>query len=594
MIGSSCDMLNGTQTGTCNNAGEIVSDSAFLDVALSLSIKTILVILFHFSILRISWINHPIFRDSRSPKMVPYAIPFFGSAAAFWGDITGFISMYTKKYKSDIFAAYVGGRPIVFVTDPFAAANLISGRIPQLSWSDTKFRLLNHAMQTSEDGANVWAQMDTRIGHSLLEKHLMKNDNLHDNLMKYQHHLKHSILPALACDANEKKNSNEFRSVGIMDLVGGAIYRSTAESLYGYKTFSTHEDFQQSILFDKKLALFTGIKSGWIQKKLSPLSFEAREDMVEKMRQVYRSLEEQSKNNESNIDTSTQSKLSKMAVEVDNLYNDKMNHEDLTRYRYLYFAAAFMNTVPAAFWSFYEMMANEEAFNAVRKEILDLYAMKSEPGYKPIEKKGNETKEENAIDEDDGENKYSAKEYFTLAELDQMECLDSIITETLRLRSTNKMLRVRYAIDDFEIKLNLPITQKVHQFHVKKGTYFVSLPTVMHRDPEIFKDPLVFQWDRFRKDPQTGKLPVFSKNGKKIIRPVDAFGGGPTMCPGRRFARTEIKAVISSLIVHYDFRFPKNESGAFEVPAPPIDHVTFVNSGMPLHDVQIEIKDKVP
>lgn len=561
---STCDASNST-VGDCINNDAY--EDAFVTTLMQFLVKGTIFTIGYLSLICLSWINHPMIRDSRSPKLVPYWMPFFGSAASFWSDITGFLVKYTHKYKSDIFAAYIGGRPIVFVTDPFAAANLISGRIPQLSWSDTKFRLLNHAMQTSEEGANVWAQMDTREGHSLLEKHLMRNNNLDENLLKYQHNLKHRILPALA-----EEDGKDWHKIGIMGLIGEAIYRSTAESLYGYKTFSTHDDFHQSVLFDKKLALFTGIKSGMVQKKLSPLSFDAREDMVEKMRQVYRDLE------------SSNETLSKMAVEVDNLYNDKMNHEDLTRYRYLYFAAAFMNTVPAGFWSFYEMMANKEAFEAVKNEILEIHARKSQPGYSPYEK--DDAKEDDGKQEKKTNGDYSPFEYFTLAELDEMESLDSIITETLRLRSTNKMLRVRYAIEDFEIKLNLPISQKVHHFNVKKGTYFVSLPTVMHRDPEIFEDPLTFQWDRFKKQ-SDGKVPVFTKNGKKILRPVDAFGGGPTMCPGRRFARTEIKAVIASLIIHYDVRFPEGN-----IPEPPIDHKTFVNSGMPLHDVDIEVRTK--
>lgn len=60
------------------------------------------------------------------------------------------------------------------------------------------------------------------------------------------------------------------------------------------------------------------------------------------------------------------------------------------------------------------------------------------------------------------------------------------------------------------------------------------------------------------------------------------------MCPGRRFARTEIKAVICSLIVHYNMRWADSDN----IPEPPIDHDTFVNAIMPLHDVKFEISKK--
>jgi len=548
-----CNDSNSSISGIClaqEETGTELTDLIEMLYNVSILIFTYL------ALLRLAWASHPMFSDFRSPNMVPYWIPFFGSTYAFWSDITGFLVKYRKKYKSDIFAAYIGGRPIVFVTDPFAAAKLISGRIPQLSWSDTKFRLLNHAMQTSEEGANVWAQMDSREGHMLMEKHLMKAERLNENLIKYQRNLKSKILPALA-----EEGGVGWHKIGIMELIGEAIYRSTAESLYGYQSFSTHSDFKQSVTFDKNMALFTGIKSGLLQRLFSSVSFNAREDMVEKMRQVYRSLENSSE------------RLSDMAVDVDNLYNEKMNHEDLTRYRYLYFAAAFMNTVPAGFWSFYEIMASKEAYNAVTKEIFEIASRKLQQYSTPNEEKKTD-------------NPYSTMQYFTLDELDQLECLDSVITETLRLRSTNKMLRVRYATEDFEIKLNFPLSSQTHQFNVKKGTYFVSLPTVMHRDPEIFEDPLTFKWNRFMKS-SNGKAPIFTKNGKRILRPVDAFGGGQTMCPGRKFARTEIKAVIVSLLLQYDVRFPEGK-----VPEPPIDHTTFVNSGMPLHEVDVEVCKK--
>lgn len=284
--------------------------------------------------------------------------------------------------------------------------------------------------------------------------------------------------------------------------------------------------------------------------------------MVDKMRKVYCNLEEA---------TSTRDMLSAMAIDVDNFYKDKMSHEDLTRYRYLYFAAAFMNTIPCGFWAFYEMLANKDALEAVKKEVLDIYARKSKLEY----------------EEGDNETEYSAREYFTLMELEEMECMDSLITEALRLRSTSKMLRVRYATDDFKIKLNLPLSKEVHQFDVKKGTYFVSCPTMMHRDPEIFKDPLVFKWDRFLRGPD-GRPPVFVKHGRKILRPVDAFGGGATMCPGRRFARAEVKALIATLLVNYDICFPFDE-----IPEAPIDNKTVVNSGMPRNDVNVNIRKSI-
>ena len=50
-----------------------------------------------------------------------------------------------------------------------------------------------------------------------------------------------------------------------------------------------------------------------------------------------------------------------------------------------------------------------------------------------------------------------------------------------------------------------------------------------------------------------GKIPLF-KNGKELEPGAGflAFGGGPLLCPGRRFARNEVKYLIYKLLRGYD------------------------------------------
>jgi len=109
-----------------------------------------------------------------------------------------------------------------------------------------------------------------------------------------------------------------------------------------------------------------------------------------------------------------------------------------------------------------------------------------------------------------------------------------------------------------------------------------------HTDEEIFVDAKTFKWDRFLPLPD-GSLPKFYKNGMQIRNPVNPFGGGPTLCPGRKFAKAEIKAIIAVMLVEYDIRFADDL-----VPSPPkLRNPMYLRSnGTPASDVLIEIQKR--
>jgi len=124
----------------------------------------------------------------------------------------------------------------------------------------------------------------------------------------------------------------------------------------------------------------------------------------------------------------------------------------------------------------------------------------------------------------------------------------------------------------------------------KKDDLFLTCPTLVHHDADIYDDPETFQWDRFLRNPE-GTSSIVSKSGLKINKPLDAFGGGPSLCPGRKFARCEIKGTIAALMLNYDIHFIGGES-------PPLPEVSrqqgplFLN-GTPKTDVLVEIIPKV-
>ena len=67
------------------------------------------------------------------------------------------------------------------------------------------------------------------------------------------------------------------------------------------------------------------------------------------------------------------------------------------------------------------------------------------------------------------------------------------------------------------------------------GEHLIIPSFVTHYDQEIFENPSIYQYDL------SITTPKVYKNGKLVTRPELAFGGGTSYCPGRYFARNEIK-----------------------------------------------------
>jgi len=472
----------------------------------------------------------------------------------------GFFQYWSEKYDTDIFGGYMGGKPFYFVCDFFAANYLVSGRLSSLSWVEAKYRMMKNGLGGSHEAAHMWiTQADLKNEHAIVERHLLNRDNLNSTLLHYQDVLEKDIIPNLMKMGEQK---GEWEKGNMLNIVGKAIYYATIETVFGYKSLKNDTDYDITMIFERRFPIFTGMSSQLLQMR-DYKGYSAREKHIKKMKDIFSKLLSPSFSPSNEHDDF----FSDLVKEYGVLPYEKMNIDDIARFHYLFFVASYFNTIPAGFWAIFEMLRDPRALKACINEVNNAKAVKKK------------MVSESKVDLD-------KTNFFTLNELENMDILNSLITEAMRLRSTTKMLRLRYSNEDFRLKLPLPLSGKSKEFNVKKGTYFISCPTLMHHDPEIFSDPMEFKYFRFAKDAD-GKFPVFSKNGKRIHNPVDAFGGGLTMCPGRKFAVTEIKSLICTLLLNYDLRWPDGE-----VPEPPVDTWGIVNTGMPSHDVEFEFRKK--
>ncbi|CAL7948658.1 unnamed protein product [Xylocopa violacea] len=112
----------------------------------------------------------------------------------------------------------------------------------------------------------------------------------------------------------------------------------------------------------------------------------------------------------------------------------------------------------------------------------------------------------------------------------EMKYLDAVINETMRLYAIVPFLD-RVCTSEYELP---PAVPGAKPFTVRPGM-ILWIPSIsIQRDPKYFEDPQKFDPDRFL------------QNGKRILSSGAflAFGIGPRMCIGNRFALTEIKVLL--------------------------------------------------
>lgn len=116
-----------------------------------------------------------------------------------------------------------------------------------------------------------------------------------------------------------------------------------------------------------------------------------------------------------------------------------------------------------------------------------------------------------------------------------------VVLETLRLHPPLFML-VRVAMKDFVYK----------DFFIEKGTWILLSPTASHLLPEFFKNPHVFDPDRF--------APPRAEDKRDFA--YIPFGGGRHKCMGNAFAILQVKAILSILLRRYEFELSEPHKGS--------------------------------
>jgi cytochrome P450 len=152
--------------------------------------------------------------------------------------------------------------------------------------------------------------------------------------------------------------------------------------------------------------------------------------------------------------------------------------------------------------------------------------------------------------EDHADTNKSVPDHVTAA-LKRMRCLDSCVSEALRLASAS--ITVRKVVRAFTFT-----TAGGHKHNLRAGDEVAVYPFLTHTDPDIYDAPRCYRYDRFLD--VTPHLPLPSSLTATTTREPRRqqqhhflpFGGGSSICPGRYFARNEIKLFLACVLFHFD------------------------------------------
>ena len=239
------------------------------------------------------------------------------------------------------------------------------------------------------------------------------------------------------------------------------------------------------------------------------------------------------------------------------LFQQTLGREDEARVQAVMIWAAVANTVPAAFWTLYFVLRAPGLKDRVLAEVADALEGRGSRG------------------EDIGQEVVGS-----------LRLLDGCVDEALRLASGSMVVRV--------VEKDLVLEGEAGAaYKLRKGSRLAFYPAQMHLDAAVYDRPNAFDADRF-----SGGRGDATLRGRRLPAPLMPFGGGVSMCPGRAFARNDVKLFVAKMLLNYDLRLPAAAEGPAGIDAPDFPGFDVSRAGLgiypPVAAVPYEVRARRP
>ncbi|KAK4274987.1 hypothetical protein QN277_018136 [Acacia crassicarpa] len=128
------------------------------------------------------------------------------------------------------------------------------------------------------------------------------------------------------------------------------------------------------------------------------------------------------------------------------------------------------------------------------------------------------------------------------SDLKKLPYLQAILKETLRLYPAAPLSVMHKSVEDCTVA----------GYHIPSGTHLLTNLSKIHRDPNIYEDPLEFRPERFL---TTHKNVDLRGQHFELI----PFGAGRRMCPGVSFALLMMQLTLANLLTGFHIATPDNK-----------------------------------
>jgi cytochrome P450 len=342
------------------------------------------------------------------------------------------------------------------------------------------------------------------------------------------------ICDLMRCEKLTLQNSGkilEWIPSGLLEFSHRMIFEPSTLALFGeIDPLSLEKDFR---LFDNNFHYFAASLPRWIYPCLFSRELKARS-----------SLNDSWLKNQHPI---RQSEFMQARRSLFPAKSDRFSEKCFGSCQTSMFWASLGNTIPGTFWCLYYILRDPKAAEAIKQEV-DTYL----PSF--------------SIDNDADD---ALIEEWTPEQLNSCVYLESAVNEMLRLAGA--ALVTRKCDRETEITLH-----DGRILNVKPNETIAWFTPTAHLDENLFPEPNKFIFDRFV-DKNVDSLPGYMP-----------FGGGKSMCPGRFFAKNEMKIALALVLRYVEWRLVDTEA----VPSQKPERVGF-GIAPPNKDIQIMYRYKI-